>query len=83
MDTAPLADPNATRGPRGQRAAASERSMRHSCGACGSVFTLHYTASVSATPIRARVPCMNDGCGAEIEVVLPSRGEALWTEEFS
>lgn len=77
MDTAPLAARDA---PRGRTRALH---VRHSCGACGQVFTLHYTAAVSAPPTRARVPCMNDGCGAEIEVELPSRAFALWTEEFS
>lgn len=64
------------------RARAHEHHVRHACVECGQAFTLHYTIAVMTAKAPARVPCMNDACGAEVEVLLPRRAYALWTEEY-
>ena len=79
MNTVPADDPH----PRRARVREQvEHRARHSCGACGQAFTLHYRVAVSEAPAPSRVPCMTDGCGTEIAVLLPPHAFAVWTEEF-
>lgn len=70
----------------GTRAASRrERLVRRACPACGHVFTLHYSlrATDPSDPRgSSRVPCLNEGCGGEVEIVLPARAFAVWTEEY-
>jgi hypothetical protein len=59
--------------------------MRRECPDCGHVFTLHYSLrAADAIDPRgsSRVPCLNEGCGREVEIILPVRAFAVWTEEY-
>ena len=67
----------------GPRSRGAEHRVEHACDACGQVFVLHYSIRRAAAAAPSRVPCMNDACGCEVEVLLPAGAFAVWTEELS
>ena len=70
--------------PAGSRARGVDHRVDHACDACGQVFTLHYSTTTRVSPpCAARVPCLNDACGIDVVVLLPSGAFAVWTEEIS
>lgn len=67
----------------GSRARGTDHRVEHACEACGQGFTLHYSLVRVTAAAPARVPCINDACGRDVLVLLPSGAFAVWTEEIS
>ena len=61
---------------------ARERVLTLACAACGQAFAVHFSSVRAESAASSGVPCINDACGCEVQVMLPAGAFAVWIEEM-